>query len=208
MKTKLSIFFMAFGLSLLMAAGLIIGHNIWESRAAQEAAADTVNQLEASGPDEWLQELKGNENFIPDYILNPNMEMPVVVIDGQEYVGTLEIPVLELELPVLSKWSYPGLKISPCRYTGSAYLNNMTIAAHNYDSHFGRIKNLLAGDEVLFTDSDGNQFTYLVEQVEQYEAEDSQKVIENQHDLVLFTCTLGGKHRVTVQCNLSKEALQ
>lgn len=136
------------------------------------------------------------------------MEMPVVVIDGQEYVGTLEIPVLELELPVLSKWSYPGLKISPCRYTGSAYLNNMTIAAHNYDSHFGRIKNLLAGDEVLFTDSDGNQFTYLVEQVEQYEAEDSQKVIENQHDLVLFTCTLGGKHRVTVQCNLSKEALQ
>ena len=59
MKTKLSIFFMAFGLSLLMAAGLIIGHNIWESRAAQEAAADTVNQLEASGPDEWLQELKG-----------------------------------------------------------------------------------------------------------------------------------------------------
>lgn len=208
MKTKLSIFFMAFGLSLLMTAGFIIGHNIRESDAARAAAADTVCQLEASSPDEWQKELQADENFIPDYKLNPNMDMPVVEIEGREYVGTLEIPVLELELPVLSQWSYPGLKISPCRYSGSAYLNNLTVAAHNYESHFGRIKNLLVGDMVIFTDNDGNRFEYQVDQVEQYEAEDSQKVIENQHDLVLFTCTLGGQHRVAVQCNLSKEALQ
>lgn len=208
MKTKLSIFFMAFGLSLLMTAALIIGHNIRESDAAKEAAADTVSRLETTAVNEWMEELRSDENFIPDYLLNPNMDMPVVEIDGQEYVGTLEIPVLELELPVLSQWSYPGLKISPCRYTGSPYLNSLTIAAHNYESHFGRIKNLLPGDAVIFTDNDTNRFEYQVDVVEQYNAEDSQKVVENQHDLVLFTCTLGGQYRVTVQCNLSKEASQ
>ncbi|MCI8888858.1 MAG: sortase [Hungatella sp.] len=208
MKTKLSIFFMAFGLSLLMTAGFIISHNIRESDTARAAAADTVSLLEATGPDEWLKELQNDENFIPDYKLNPHMDMPVVEIEGWGYVGTLEVPVLELELPVMAQWSYPGLKISPCRYSGSPYLNSLTIAAHNYESHFGKIKNLIAGDAVIFTDNDGNRFEYQVDAVEQYEAEDSQKVVENQHDLVLFTCTLGGQYRVVVQCNLNKEASQ
>ena len=44
---------------------------------------------------------------ISDYLLNPNMEMPEVEIDGNDYIGTLSIPALELSLPVMSQWSYP-----------------------------------------------------------------------------------------------------
>ena len=31
----------------------------------------------------------------PDYILNPEMEMPVKEIDGIDYIGTLKIPSFE-----------------------------------------------------------------------------------------------------------------
>ena len=60
------------------------------------------------------------------------MEMPTVEINGQECIGTLEIPSLGLKFPVISEWSDEKLKKAPCRYSGSAYLNNLIIAGHNY----------------------------------------------------------------------------
>lgn len=73
-----------------------------------------------------------SEEEISDYILNPEMDMPTQEIDGQDYIGTLVIESLGLSLPIISEWSYPRLRIAPCRYAGSAYLDNMVIAAHNY----------------------------------------------------------------------------
>lgn len=45
--------------------------------------------------------------MLPDYMLCPDMEMPVKTIEGVDYIGILTIPALELELPVISEWSYP-----------------------------------------------------------------------------------------------------
>lgn len=78
------------------------------------------------------------------------------------YLGTLEIPVLELELPIISQWSDSLLKIAPCRYQGSAYLDNMILAGHNYRAHFAGLKNLQIGDSVIFTDAEGSCFHYEV----------------------------------------------
>ena len=58
--------------------------------------------------------------------------MPTQEVDGQSYIGVLELQPLGLSLPIISQWSYPGLRIAPCRYTGSAYQNDLVIAAHNY----------------------------------------------------------------------------
>ena len=40
------------------------------------------------------------------------------------------------------------------------------IAAHNYRTHFGKLKGLETGDEVIFTDAAGNRFEYKVAVVE------------------------------------------
>ena len=76
----------------------------------------------------------------PLYELYPNMEMPVLQADGKSYIGVLDIPALGLSLPVMSQWSYPNLKLAPCRYTGSAYSGNLILAGHNYPSHFGGLQ--------------------------------------------------------------------
>jgi sortase A len=144
------------------------------------------------------QELKENE--IPDYILNPQMDMPEQEIDGHKYIGSLEVPACSLTLPVISQWSYPELKIAPCRYKGSAYLDNMIIAAHNYPSHFGNLKNLQPMDAIVFTDIDGNSFRYQVVEKEVLKSTAIEEMEAGEWDLTLFTCTIGGADRITIRC--------
>ena len=143
----------------------------------------------------------------PPFVRYPEMEMPTREIDGQTYIGMLEVPSLELSLPVISEWTYPRLKKAPCRYVGSVYSKDMVICGHNYDRHFGRLKDLAVGDEVRFTDMDGNVFFYSVcgtEQLGKYAVED---MLAGEWDLTLFTCTKGGRMRVTVRCKLERYAV-
>jgi sortase A len=133
------------------------------------------------------------------------MEMPIVTIDGMDYIGVLTIPTLNLELPILSEWSYPNLKKSPCRYTGSAYLDNFILLGHNYTTHFGRIKRLNPGDRLKFTDAVGNEFWYEVVDQEILKPTMVEDMQAGDWDLTLFTCTLGGRTRVTVRCDRVSE---
>ena len=189
---------MGAGLVLVLAAFGLTGYNIQDETRAGDAAEETVSVLKTEIVPVSEQNLP--ERMIPDYILNPKMELPVQEVDGLRYVGYLSIPALELELPVMEEWSYPNLKLAPCRYTGTPYQGPMVIAAHNYDRHFGRIKELLPDDLVEFTDVDGNTFQYTVAALEQLEPTQTADMVSTDWDLTLFTCTLGGQYRVTVRC--------
>ena len=140
----------------------------------------------------------------PAFVRYPDMEMPMKEIDGETYIGVVEIPSLELSLPVMSDWSYPQLKKAPCRYVGSVYSHDVVICGHNYDRHFGRLKELVPGDEVRFTDMDGNVFRYSVCAVEQLAKTAVEEMQTGDWDLTLFTCTKGGVMRVTVRCALEE----
>lgn len=136
----------------------------------------------------------------PIFITHPDIEMPIEEIDGHAYIGVLEIPALEISLPVMSEWDYKKFKIAPCRYVGSVYSGDIVIAAHNYDRHFGQIKTLQLGDEVRFTDVEGNVFVYAVCDTETLGKKDVLQMEAGEWDLTLFTCTPGGAKRVTVRC--------
>ena len=128
------------------------------------------------------------------------MAMPVVVVDGVAYIGILEIPALELTLPVTGEWSYDRLKIALSRYAGSAYLDNLVIMGHNYPAFFKNLGDLRPGDEICFTDADGNVFSYTVADLEQLRAVQVEDMITGDWDLTLFTCTPGGQLRIAVRC--------
>jgi sortase A len=201
------------GVLLILAAGVLVFHNLREDRQAEQQSAEILQQLtltvlDTSAPTDTETpeetEMLPETTPVPLYVSNPEMEMPTIDIDGNAYIGWLEIPSLSLTLPVMSQWSYPNLKISPCRYSGSAYLDNLVIAAHNYKSHFGNIKTLSPGDEVRFTDADGNVFRYQVAEVEQLSPLAVKDMAESDYPLTLFTCTIGGKYRVAVRCSLAE----
>ena len=127
--------------------------------------------------------------------------MTVVDIDGYGYIGYLTIPALDLKLPVMSEWDDTRLKTAPCRYYGSVKTNDLVIAGHNYDRHFGRLKNLRTGDNVFFTDMDGVTAAYEVTEVEELQPTEIGQMLESGYDLTLYTCTYGGQSRVTVRCS-------
>lgn len=183
------------GLLIIAAAGLLL-YNNWDD---DRAGSDAQVVLEA------LQEEIDDNNDDPDvdipiYNQPEDGVMDTVEIDGYEYIGTLTIPSLELELPIMSEWSYPGLKIAPGRYTGSVWTDDLVICGHNYTQHFGNLKYLETGDALYFTDVNGNVFHYEVGEVIIFQPTDVEEMIDSEWDLTLFTCTIGGRTRVTVRC--------
>ena len=139
---------------------------------------------------------------IPYFVKNPGMEMPVTEVDGRYYIGYLSIPSLELELPVMTDWSYPDLRVAPCRYSGSVYSKDIVIAGHNYERHFGRLDRLTVGSEVRFTDADGNIFVYVIERMDVLAPTAVMEMTSGEWDLTLFTCTYGGTNREAVRCTM------
>ena len=192
--------FIGIGILCLLAAFCLTAYNIWSDAQAGETADSALQQMKQFQEDTVQDTVNPSEEEIPDYILNPEMDMPTQEIDGQDYIGMLVIESLGLSLPIISEWSYPRLRIAPCRYAGSAYLDNMVIAAHNYKSHFGHLKNLSQGDTVTFTDIDGNIFNYQVVEIETLPPYSIQEMTGGDWDLTLFTCTIGGQARVTIRC--------
>lgn len=206
-------FWITIGLLLIAAAFFLAVYNLYDDLRAEQSARQVIGQLKGNLQSDGSAETdtdrgaadSDGETGIPSYILCPDMEMPVEAINGMEIVGVLQIPALELELPIISQWSYPNLKKAPCRYSGSAYLNNLVICGHNYASHFGSLKKLSEGDQAVFTDMDGNVFTYrMVERETLLPASPSsiEELESGDWDLTLFTCTTGGKSRVTVRFEL------
>ena len=195
-KGKAGIALITAGSLLLAAALLLVGYNLADEYRAGKAAEHVLEVLQQQIPTQ--EERKAREDAaleqteLPDYVLNPDMEMPTQEIEGNDYIGVVDIPSLGLSLPVMSEWSYPKLKLAPCRYYGSAYTGCLTIVAHNYRTHFGLLREVLVGTQVLFTDVKGRQFSYEVSTVETIEA----TAIE---DAVSSVCT-GGQTRLAVRC--------
>jgi sortase A len=198
MKNKKSKVFVLIGLLLLGAALCLTIYNLQENKKALNHTTAVIPQL--IGRINYEKEQQTEEMEVPDYIKYPDKEMPVQVVDGIEYIGVLEIPVLNLSLPVISQWDYPSLRMAPCRYEGSAYLNNLVIAGHNYDSHFGRLDKLFPGREIFFTDCDGNRFAYEMVGLEILKNTQVEEMISGDWDLTLFTCTYGGQSREAIRC--------
>lgn len=197
---------MILGLLLLAAALGLTVFNMRQANEAGQEAKTVVAQLEApvetqgsAAVEETLTQETGPE--IPDYLRNPQKEMPTQNIKGYDYIGVLSIPALGLELPVMSTWDYTRLRVAPCRYTGSVYQDNMTICAHNYASHFGTLRKLQVGDSVTFTDVEENVFSYAVTALETLALTAVEEMTQGDWDLTLFTCTVGGSTRVTVRCD-------
>lgn len=189
MKNKLGKAFMLIGIVLVVAALSLLVFNQTESQNAKQASQMVLPQI---------QNTAGKALPTVD---TPSEEMTVTEIDGYGYIGYLSIPKLNLELPVMEQWDYDRLKIAPCRFTGSVKTDDLTIAAHNYASHFGNLKNLAAGDTVTFTDMDDTAHNYQVVRLEELAPTAVERVTSGISDLILFTCTYGGQSRVSVYCD-------
>lgn len=167
--------------------------NIPVHRETEECAEDPVLAF-----DEPAEEIRQTTVEIEQPVTT---EMTEVEIQGHSYIGYLQIPRLELELPIMADWNYEKLQISPCRYRGSTKTGDLVLTAHNYSHHFGTIQWLQPGDELEFVDMDNVTTTYRVAASEVVQPTEVDKVKKSGYALTMFTCTYGGRTRVVVYCD-------
>ena len=192
------------GLCCLISSLGLIAYNRWEEEKAQDVSKNILQDVQEDIQDNTREESTSEESTqykSEEISVDIPKEMLTTQVDGYDCIGVLSIPVLELELPVLTDCSYAKLKIAPCHYFGSYYEKDFVIAAHNYQSHFGRLSELQPKDLILFTDISGTVYCYEVVLLETLPANATEEMITSGFDLSLYTCTPGGASRVTVRCS-------
>lgn len=213
---KRGIVLIIIGVLLLVTAVVWFGANIAEDKAAGEHASVILDELikqteenkkrynEFQYPEESLgsisdsiAESQTESALTPEAIYT---DPPLITINGENFCGRIVIDRLGIALPVFNEWDYKKLKEAPCRYTGGVYTDDMIIAAHNYESHFGNLKELQIGDKITFIDGIGREYTYAVREITHLDGTAVTDMQSGEWDFTLFTCTKGGAQRITVRC--------
>lgn len=195
MKNKSGKILMTSGAMLIAAALSLASYNIYSDKSAGNYSEKVLKSIEAEIPQ--LQTEYSNLNS--DRIIEER-KIESIKIENNDYIGIIHIPSLNLKLPVMSEFSYENLKLSPCRYKGDINDNSIIIAAHNYSSHFGNIKDLTQGDKVYFIDVNGIVYSYKVSETQTLGGNETDKMESGDWALTLFTCNFDGGKRLTVRC--------
>lgn len=179
---------MIIGAVLIIAALSFVVYNRISDSGASKECQEALEQLMDTVP-EVRENALGNFHTVDG-------NMPTAEISGKDYCGVLEIPALDVKLPILAKGG-DGL---PGRYTGSAYTKDLILFGKNSTSLFGRIDLLKAGAEIKFMDVDGNLFTYRALDMEILRKSDEDALYKGEWDLTIFTANWSGNKLKTIRC--------
>lgn len=175
----------------LVAASIvcIIGMEV-SAVLAQKEAARIVSRLETVMPKRHAG--------IKDALTN--MTMPAFSVDGKDFIGVLEIPVLGRTLPVSSRWDTGTLGRYPCRFTGTAYDGSLIIGGSDRAGQFRGFDTLNVGATVTVTDMTGAVFTYEVKRIDRASHAGAEVLTRGEYDLVLFVQDAFAMEYIIVRC--------
>lgn len=163
------------------------------------------DQMAGNNADILLQQLELSRVPTQPSVPQPNTPSSTdIPMSEKEYlrysmIGTIRVPSVDIELPVLSSWSYELLNVAPCRYYGSISGENMIIMGHNYKSHFTPLHDVAIGSDVVFEDVNGATTAFQVAEITTLHKNEGEK-LPSEYPLTLFTCTPGGQNRIIVRC--------
>lgn len=132
-----------------------------------------------------------------------------IASNGEKYktVGSIKIPKIDVEYPILSETTVSLLKIAPCKFWGPNpnEVGNFCIAGHNYrnDKFFSKVPTLVVGDIIEITDLSDQTIKYSV--YNKFIVEDTTDVsctsqyTDGKRIVTLITCTDDSEARVIVQ---------
>ena len=162
------------GICLLIVAALVLIFWQWKIHDSQQKASkylQTIRTLIPEPQNAALEEKHDNA-------------MPVLDVSGKDFIGILEMPKFRSSLPVCADWG----KVSeyPCRLGGNVYDRTIQIGATSQKGQYDFYREISVGDTVVFTDMEGNRFTYEITALK-YEKHASRDALGSEEaDLTLF----------------------
>jgi sortase (surface protein transpeptidase) len=133
--------------------------------------------------------------------LYSNTQMPVLNIEGTDYVSMLQVPGFDVALPVADHWNPDRLAEGPARFCGSAYDHTLVIGGTDYEKQLafcGRIEN---GAVITLTDMTGAEFFYTVAKVERSTKAEQGWLADPEYDMTLFCRATYSMEYIAVRCN-------
>ena len=128
--------------------------------------------------------------------------------NGKTYntVGSISIPKIKVNYPILDEATVAQLRVSPCKFYGpnANEIGNFCVAGHNWRNNqfFSKVPKLVVGDIIKITDLSGRTIKYSVYDKYTVVPEDtgctSQRT-DGKKIVTLITCTNDSKKRVIIQ---------
>ena len=197
--------------------GLIgfLGYDYYKKYQISKEASDFVDRYQgesASGEEENKTQNNTGTSNLNDIASTPTADSSTTssstakkgTYKGFETVGTMEIPAINFNYPVLNDVSAPAIEVSVgVLYPNGENLNqpgNTVIIGHNYRNGvlFSNNKKLNVGDKIYVTDYRGTKLTYTI--YNKFETSDQdtsfyQRETNGKAELTLSTCTDASNNR-------------
>lgn len=132
-------------------------------------------------------------------------DMPVLALDGEDYIGILDLPGYGVKLPVGSAWKTAGLTGHPCRFWGSAYDGTLVIGGTADKGQLDFCGRVNPGDRIRFTDMTGAEFDYQVTWVDRSDSAEAHWLMQEKYDMTLFARDPYSLQYIAVRCDLVME---
>ena len=175
-KSKLRTALTCVGIVLILSAvGLLVFSKISISRA-QDNAQKIVSEMYSLMPEVT--------DGAPDERANPSM--PMLQLDGKNFVGIIEVPQFGTRLPIYGKWERSQVTKYPCRYTGSVYSDVLVIGGSDNEGQLDFVKEISNDDSVYITDTTGIRYKYTVYDINRTKDVSAEYLTKSDARLVLF----------------------
>ena len=184
----------------------------------EEISQDILKNMEydtttISKDDEvWVIDLQATAEDVNDnkksVVTTQNRTSNKVLVDGVEYdtVGSISIPSINVNYPILSETTESLLKVSVCKFWGSNpnEVGNLCIAGHNYRNKkfFSKVPDLDVGDTIEITDLSNRTVKYKIYDKYNVVPEDvscTSQLTNGKKIVTLITCTDDSSERVIVK---------
>lgn len=178
------------GIGLLAAAAVLLflwQHGIRTSAQETAACVQTLKTLLSEPQGAFPEERTDNT-------------MPVLSLNGTDYVGILELPARASALPVCNDWGHTSRQ--PCRLSGSIYDGTMQIGGTSQKGQYAFYREISVGDAVCFTDMTGKRYTYEVKDIRYEKHADQAALHKKEAELVLFIKNIYAFEYVMVYCGI------
>lgn len=177
------------GIGLLAAAAVVLVAWQWGIRDSAQQAAAYVHTLWTLIPDP--------QSAVPEE--RSDNTMPVLSLEGTDFVGILELPSYGSTLPVCAVWGKPSRY--PCRFSGSIYDNSMQIGGTSQKGQYDFYREISVGDRLFFTDMTGSRYTYEVNDIRYEKHADQGTLRVEDAALTLFIKNVYAFEYVVIFCD-------
>lgn len=165
---------MIVGIGLLIGAVVTLAFWRWNIHSSEKKLQYYVNTLQGLIPDA--------QDTVPEE--RRDNTMPVLSVDGIDFVGLVELPRYGSVLPVCAQW---GKTIQyPCRFGGSIYDGTMQLGATTQKGQYDFYREISVGDILHYTDAEGNRYTYTVTSLHSEKHADQAALQQKEAALTLF----------------------